>query len=139
MKEMSTTSPGEVEIKTEGDIVAARRTIREAATALGFGQTDVTRIVTASSELARNVFKYAGEGVMRWRILESNGRHGLEVEFEDHGPGIKDISLALQEGYSTTGGLGMGLPGARRLMDELQIQSAVGRGTRITLKKWRKI
>jgi serine/threonine-protein kinase RsbT len=138
MKQMSASTPGELQIKTESDIVSARRTIREAAATLGFGETDVTRIVTASSEVARNVFEYAREGVMRWRTLESDGLQGLEVEFEDHGPGIKDVSLALQEGYSTAGGLGMGLPGARRLMDEFQIQSAVGRGTTITLKKWRK-
>jgi len=128
---------GEVNIRTEGDIVVARRTVRDAAAQAGFSVTDVTRIVTAASELARNVFKYAGEGVLRWRQLEENGRVGLELVFVDQGPGIADIQLALQEGYSTGAGLGLGLPGAKRLMDELDIQSAVGRGTTITLKKWR--
>lgn len=135
---MSASPQGEIEIKTESDIVVARRTVREAATQVGFSVTDVTRIVTAASELARNVFKYAGEGVMRWRSVESNSRPGLELQFVDHGPGIPDVDLALQEGYSTGAGLGMGLPGAKRLMDELEIQSAVGQGTTVTLKKWRK-
>lgn len=135
---MSVDSQGEIAIKTESDIVVARRTVREAATQVGFGVTDVTRIVTAASELARNVFKYAGEGVMRWRVVESDSRPGLELQFVDHGPGIPDVDLALQEGYSTGDGLGMGLPGAKRLMDELEIQSVVGQGTTVTLTKWRK-
>lgn len=128
---------GEVTIKTEGDIVAARRTVRDAAVKAGFGMTDVTRIVTAASEMARNVYKYAREGVMLWRQLEDGGRIGIELQFVDHGPGIPDIALALQEGYSTGAGLGLGLPGARRLMDELVIQSIMGEGTTVTLKKWR--
>lgn len=134
---MSLGSQGEISIKTESDIVLARRTVREAATQVGFGVTDVTRIVTAASELARNVFKYAGEGVMRWRSVESDSRLGLELQFVDHGSGIPDIHLALEQGYSTSDGLGMGLPGAKRLMDELEIQSAVGQGTTVTVTKWR--
>ena len=129
---------GETPIKTEGDIVAARRTIRDAATGLGFGQTDVARIVTAASELARNVYRYAGEGVMRWKSVDGVGRIGLEVTFVDHGPGIPDITRAMQEGYSTGGGMGMGLPGAKRLVDELEVQSAAGEGTTVTLRKWRR-
>jgi serine/threonine-protein kinase RsbT len=128
---------GEVTITTEGDIVATRRTVRGLAVDMGFGLTDVTRIVTAASELARNVYKYGGGGVMRWRHVEDGGRPGIELEFIDHGPGIADINLALQEGYSTGRGLGLGLPAARRLMDEMDIQTTVGAGTRITLKKWR--
>lgn len=129
---------GELEIKTEGDIVAARRVVREAAAETGFGATDVTRIVTAASELARNVFKYGGGGVMRWRRIQADSRLGLELEFADQGPGIPDIALAMQEGYTTGGGLGMGLPGAKRLMDEMEIQSAPGQGATVTLKKWRR-
>ena len=128
---------GEITIKTEGDIVAARRSVREAAMQAGFTATDVTRIVTAASELARNVFKYAGEGIMRWRGLEAGANPGLELQFVDHGPGIADINMAMQEGYSTSKGLGLGLPGVKRLMDEMEIQSAVGHGTTIILKKWR--
>jgi serine/threonine-protein kinase RsbT len=134
---MSGDLKGEVSIKSEGDIVVARRTVREAATALGFGVTDVTRIVTAASELARNVFKYGGGGVMHWRHLQDSGRPGLELVFVDQGPGIPDIALAMQEGYSTGRGLGLGLPAAKRLMDEMHIDSAVGRGTTVTTKKWR--
>lgn len=134
---MSGPSDGELSIDTEGDIVATRRTVRGLAVDLGFGLTDVTRIVTAASELARNVYKYGGGGVMRWRQVEDGGRPGIELQFIDHGPGIADIDLALQEGYSTGRGLGLGLPAAKRLMDEMDIQSAAGAGTQITLKKWR--
>jgi serine/threonine-protein kinase RsbT len=134
---MNGESDGEIAINTEGDIVAARRTVRGLAVEMGFGLTDVTRIVTAASELARNIFKYGGGGVMRWRQVEDAGRPGIELQFIDHGPGIADIDLALQEGYSTGRGLGLGLPAARRLMDEMDIQSTAGKGTQITLKKWR--
>lgn len=129
---------GEVYIGTEGDIVTARRAIRDAAIQLNFVQTDVTRIVTAASELARNTFKYAGSGTMYWRPVERQDCQGIEIQFLDRGPGIQDISLAMQEGYSTSGGLGMGLPGARRLVDQLDIQSVVGQGTTITIWKWSK-
>src|SRR5438552_18021564 len=110
-------SQGEISIRSEGDIVAARRTVRAAAVQLGFTATDVTRIVTAASELARNVFKYAGEGIMRWRGLEAGANPGLELQFVDHGPGIADINMAMQEGYSTSKGLGLGLPGVKGLLD----------------------
>jgi len=129
---------GEMLIKSESDLVLVRRAIREAAAQAGFGPTDVTRIVTASSEMARNMFKYAGEGAVRWRGIDSGNRSGIELDFEDHGPGISDVNLALQEGYTTGDGLGMGLSGARRLMNELEIQSVVGQGTKITLRKWHK-
>lgn len=131
-------SSGEVPIRAENDIVAARRAIRDAATQLGFGATDVTRLVTAASELARNVFKYAGQGVMRWSCVQVDSRVGLELHFVDEGPGIADVELAMQEGYTTGGGLGLGLPGARRLVDELAIESAAGRGTTVIVKKWRR-
>lgn len=135
---MNTACSGELCIKDENDIVVARRTVREAAIQLGFGQTDVTRIVTAASELARNTFKYAAEGVMRWRRMEADGRFGVELQFVDRGPGIQDVDLAMQDGFSTSGGLGMGLPGARRLMDDLEIESVPGQGTTVTLRKWRR-
>lgn len=135
---MTAPSQGEVAIETEGDIVLARRRVRELAIATGFGSTDVTRVVTAASELARNIFQYAGKGAMRWRTIENNGRAGLELQFADQGPGINDVNVAFQDGYSTGQGLGMGLPGTRRLMDEMDIQSQPGQGTTITIKKWRK-
>lgn len=127
---------GEVSIRSEGDIVAARRTVREAVVGIGFGLTDVTRVVTAASELARNAYKYGGGGVMRWRRLEGNGRRGIELEFIDQGPGIPDVQLAMQQGYSSGKGLGLGLPAAQRLMDELEIRTTPGAGTTVTSRKW---
>jgi serine/threonine-protein kinase RsbT len=129
---------GELPIKAEHDIVTARRTVREASTQAGFAATDVTRIVTAASELARNIFKYAGAGVMRWRPIGTENRAGIELQFEDHGPGIADVNLAMEDGYSTGGGLGQGLPGARRLVDEMDVQPTVGAGTTVTVRKWRR-
>jgi serine/threonine-protein kinase RsbT len=134
---MSVAFEGEIAIRSEGDIVATRHTVREIATNLGFGITDVTRIVTAASELARNVYKYAGGGVVRWRRLTNAERSGLELQFVDEGPGIADISKALEVGYSTGRGLGLGLPAAKRLADELEIRSDPGQGTCVTLRKWR--
>ena len=131
-----TAADGEIPITEEGDIVAVSRLIREVVQDLGFGITDVTRVVTAASELARNAYKYAGGGLVRWRRIESNGRRGIELQFIDHGPGISDVSLALQQGYSSGRGQGLGLPAAKRLMDELEIHSVVGAGTTITSKKW---
>jgi serine/threonine-protein kinase RsbT len=135
---MSLHDQGEVEIKTEPDIAIARRAVRDVATEIGFGVTETARIVTAASELGRNVHKYAGNGVMRWRALNNGDAKGLELCFEDHGPGIPDVNEALREGHSTGGGLGMGLPGARRLMDEMEIRSSVGEGTTVTVRKWRR-
>ena len=133
---MNEQQEGLIHVETEGDIVTVRRTIRDVAKALGFGITDVTRIVTAASELTRNIYVYANEGNVRWRIVNSGYERGLELVFEDQGPGISDLALAQEEGYSTGGGLGLGLPGARRLMDEMEIESEVGQGTTVTLRKW---
>jgi serine/threonine-protein kinase RsbT len=133
---MNAEHAGEARIHSESDIIATRRTVRTVATQLGFGITDVTRIVTASSELARNVFLYAGSGIMRWRALDTGGRIGIELTFEDSGPGMTDVEQAMQEGYTTGDGLGMGLPGAKRLMDEFEIASEIGTGTIVTARKW---
>lgn len=130
-------SEGEVPIRSEVDIVTARKAVREVAVGLGFGVTDVTRIVTAASELARNSFLYAGAGVMRWRTLDKAGKSAIELVFEDFGPGIPDVEQAMQEGYTSSGGLGMGLPGTKRLMDEMEICSEPGKGTTVTVRKWR--
>jgi serine/threonine-protein kinase RsbT len=129
---------GEFLIRSETDIVMARKVVRDAATDLGFGLTDVTRIVTAASELTRNIYHYAKTGVVRWRALNQDLRVGLELTFEDSGPGIPDIERAMEMGFSTGKGLGMGLPGAKRLMDELTIQSTVGKGTTVVVRKWLK-
>ncbi|MBN9517495.1 ATP-binding protein [bacterium] len=129
---------GEIGIATESDLVVARKAVRGAADSLGFSVTDVTRIVTAASELTRNIFRYAGTGVMRWHRLERGGSLGLELTFADDGPGIGDIEQAMQAGFSSSGGLGLGLPGAKRLMDEMEIASEVGKGTTVTVRKWRR-
>ena len=129
---------GEFRITSENDIVMARKVVRDAATALGFGLTDVTRIVTAASELTRNIYHYAESGVMRWRSLNQGALVGLELTFEDNGPGIPEIEKAMEMGFSTGKGLGMGLPGSKRLMDEMTIESTVGKGTTVVVRKWLK-
>ena len=129
---------GEFRITSENDIVMARKVVRDAATALGFGLTDVTRIVTAASELTRNIYHYAKSGIVRWRSLNQTAKVGLELTFEDSGPGIPDVPKAMEVGFSTGNGLGMGLPGAKRLMDELVIESTVGKGTTVVVRKWLK-
>jgi serine/threonine-protein kinase RsbT len=129
---------GEFVIGGEGDIVTARKIVREAAAAVGFGLIDVTRIVTAASELTRNIYHYAGTGVMRWRQISAGGREGLELVFEDEGPGIPDVAQAMEEGFSTGKGLGLGLPGAKRLTDEMTVESSPGRGTVVLVRKWLK-
>src|ERR1700752_1959540 len=126
---------GEVPIESEADIGVARKAVRDLASQLGFGVTDVTRIVTAASDLARNSFLYAGSGQMRWQILENGGKSALELVFADLGPGITDIQQAMEEGYTSTGDLGMGLAGTKRLMDEMEICSELGKGTTVTVRK----
>ncbi len=133
---MNDLQQGEFPIESENDIVSARRIIRNAAVALGFGLTDVTRIVTAASELTRNIYVHAKSGVMRWRSVNRGSVVGLELTFGDNGPGIPDVAKAMQVGYTTGTGLGMGLPGSKRLTDEMTIQSEVGRGTTIVVRKW---
>ena len=135
---MTEMAEGNIAIESEGDIVAVRRVAREAATKVGFGMTDVTRIVTASSELARNIYHYAGSGAMRWKIIGSGVKSGVEFVFEDQGPGIPNVELAMQEGYTTGGGMGLGLPGTKRLVDEMEIQSSPGKGTTVTIRKWKR-
>ncbi len=126
----------ELHIESEGDLVLARKAVRDAATALGFGITDVTRIVTAASELTRNIYQYAGRGVIRWQALNVHGRVGIELTFEDRGPGIPNVGQAMEAGYTTGKGLGLGLPGAKRLMDEMTVASQIGMGTTVQVRKW---
>jgi len=127
-----------VRITEENDIVEVRKAIRDAIVKTGFGITDVTRIVTAASELARNIYRYAGSGYMELYQLNSDGNICIELAFIDKGPGIEDVEKAMEQGYTTGGGLGMGLPGAKRLMDEMEIQSGPGQGTTVTVKKFLK-
>jgi serine/threonine-protein kinase RsbT len=125
-----------VDIHNPDDIVAARKAGHDLALYLGFTLTDVTMIATAISEIARNITSYAGRGAVRVGVEDREGRKALVVRAEDDGPGIADIERALEDGYSTGRGLGMGLPGARRLMDRLVVESARGRGTVIEMWKW---
>jgi serine/threonine-protein kinase RsbT len=129
---------GEVVVKigNPDDIVAARKAGHQLALDLGFSLTDVTMIATAISEIARNITSYAGRGAVRVMVEEREGRKALVVRAEDEGPGIADIERALEDGYSTGRGLGLGLPGARRLMDRLVIESKLGEGTVIEMWKW---
>jgi serine/threonine-protein kinase RsbT len=125
-----------VSIAHERDIVTARQRGRELVAEIGFGSTDQTLIATAVSEVARNILVYAVRGEIVFTAIDDGGRRGIQVVARDHGPGIADPALALQDGYSTSGSLGVGLPGARRLVDELELVSAPGRGTIVTLRKW---
>lgn len=124
-------------IRSDLDIVIARTMARDTAKVLGFGAIDQARIATAVSELARNIFLYAGTGTVTVHEIEKNLRKGIEIVCEDQGPGIANIDLVMQDGYSTSRGMGMGLPGAKRLMDEFTIRSQENVGTTITCRKWR--
>jgi serine/threonine-protein kinase RsbT len=124
-------------IRSDLDIVIARTMARDSAKLLGFGAIDQARIATAVSELARNIFLYAGTGTVTVREVEKPGRKGIEIVCEDQGPGIANIDVVMQDGYSTSRGMGMGLPGAKRLMDDFSIRSQEGVGTTITCRKWR--
>jgi serine/threonine-protein kinase RsbT len=124
-------------IASSEDVVGVRQAVRRRAVELGFNLVDQTKIVTAASELARNTLTYGGGGVMRLEIVQEGARRGLRLVFEDEGPGIANIELAMKDGYSTAGGLGLGLSGARRLSNEFLIDSRVGEGTRVTITRWR--
>ena len=125
-------------IQHETDIVTARQKGRELAAALGFSSTDQTMIALAISEIARNIVSYARQGKVTLSRLDESGRLGVLVVAEDAGPGIPDIELAMRDGYSTGNSLGVGLPGARRVMDEFDLVSAPGQGTTVTMRKWRR-
>lgn len=125
-----------VDVLDSDDIVTARQAGHELARELGFSLTDVTMIATAISEIARNITSYAGHGAIRVGVHDREGRRALVVRAEDQGPGIVDVERALEEGYSTGRGLGLGLPGARRLMDRLIVDSVPGRGTTVEMWKW---
>jgi len=125
-----------VPVADDTDVVTARSEGRALAQRLGFGPTDVTLVATAISEVARNITTFAGQGEIVLRMVRSRDRVGVEVVARDAGPGISDVDAALADGYTTSGGMGLGLPGARRLMDEFTIESRVGAGTTIVLRKW---
>ncbi|HEU5263257.1 MAG TPA: anti-sigma regulatory factor [Gaiellaceae bacterium] len=125
-------------IDCDADIVSARQKGRALAVQCGFATTDLAVVATAISELARNIVRYATHGEIVLRLVEDHGKRGIEVVAADDGPGIPDLPLAMQDGYSTSGGLGLGLPGTRRLMDEFEIVSDLGKGTTVTVRRWKR-
>jgi serine/threonine-protein kinase RsbT len=125
-----------VRITTDDDIVTARQEGRRLSSVLGFSSTDLTLIATAISEVARNIRLYAEQGHVQLKLVRDRDREGIMVVARDQGPGIKDVDLAMQDGYSSGGSSGLGLPGARRLMDEFELRSRPGRGVTVTMTKW---
>jgi serine/threonine-protein kinase RsbT len=125
-----------VRIATDDDIVTARQEGRRLSSELGFSNTDLTLIATAISEVARNIRLYAEQGDVQLQLVRERGRDGILVVARDKGPGILDVERAMQDGYSSGGGSGLGLPGARRLMDEFEIRSKPGKGVTVAMKKW---
>ncbi|MCM3087793.1 serine/threonine-protein kinase RsbT [Bhargavaea ginsengi] len=125
-----------VDIHTEWDIVAARQLGRNEAKKVGFGTVDQARITTAISELARNIYLYAGAGKIEIERLNENDLFGIAIIASDEGPGIPDVRKVMEDGYSTSGGLGAGMPGVKRLMDDFRVDTEKGKGTKITAVKW---
>jgi serine/threonine-protein kinase RsbT len=119
------------------DVVAIRQAVRQRAVELGFNLVDQTKIVTAASELARNTVQHGGGGRVTIEAVEDFGRRGIRLKFEEEGPGIPNVELAMKDGFTTGGGLGLGLSGARRLSNDFSIESTVGKGTRVTITRWR--
>jgi serine/threonine-protein kinase RsbT len=132
-----TTSAEVLPVRAETDVVLVRQTVRTWSIQQGFSLVDQTKMVTAASEIARNTVIYGGGGTLRIEAVLDGTRRGLRLIFEDQGPGIEDVDLALRDGYTTGTGLGMGLGGARRLVSEFSIESKPGQGTKITLTRWK--
>jgi serine/threonine-protein kinase RsbT len=124
-------------LRSEQDIVHARQAVRKLSQELAFSIVDQTKMVTAASELARNTLIYGGGGVLAWAVILDGARKGLRLEFSDQGPGIPDLALALKDGWTSGSGLGMGLSGAKRLVNDFDIWSEVGKGTRVTITRWK--
>jgi serine/threonine-protein kinase RsbT len=134
---MVVTKNDTMEIRASNHVVLVRQAVRKWAIDLGFSLVDQTKMITAASELARNALDYGGGGTVRLEALENGHRRGLRLTFEDQGPGIPDIDKALADGYTTGKGLGMGLGGSKRLVNEFEIASRVGEGTRVTITRWK--
>ncbi len=128
----------EVPIGSDSDVVRVRQVVRDAATALNLSLVDQTKVITAASELARNTLTYGGGGISIIWTVQRAGRAGVVVEFVDEGPGISDVERALVDGWTSSNGLGLGLSGARRLVDEFTLDTAVGSGTRVSITKWKR-
>jgi len=125
------------QLASDLDVLAARRGVRDWARDIGLTVLDSTKVVTATSELARNTVVHGGGGVMCLEVVRRADRQGLRVTFQDHGPGIPEIELAMKDGYTTAGGMGIGLPGARRLVNDFQMSSTPGDGTCVTIVRWK--
>ncbi|HWE00392.1 MAG TPA: anti-sigma regulatory factor, partial [Bryobacteraceae bacterium] len=134
---MTVTRSESLPVRSQEDVVMVRQRVRAVAAEEGFRLVEQTKLVTAASELARNTFIYGGGGAGLIEIVENGGRRGLRVTFEDNGPGIADLDLAMKDGYTTGAGLGLGLSGAKRLSNEFEIRSKPGEGTRVTILRWR--
>jgi serine/threonine-protein kinase RsbT len=130
-------SSGDIPLRSEQDIVLSRQAVRRLVQEQAFSLVDQTKFVTAASELARNTVIYGGGGVLKWEVLSNGVKRGVRLTFEDQGPGIPDIGLALTDGWTSGTGLGLGLSGARRLVNEFEIKSTVGAGTRVTITRWK--
>lgn len=124
-------------LRTEEDVVRVRHLVRQWATQAGFNLVEQTKLITAASELGRNTLVHGGGGTVEFTALDDGPRRGVRVTFIDHGPGIPDIEKALRDGFTTGGGLGLGLGGAKRLVNQFDIQSRVGEGTRVTIVRWK--
>ena len=127
----------EAPLRSEHEIVLARQLVRRLSQELGFSLVDQTKMVTAASELARNALVYGGGGSMRWELLDDGRRRGLKLTFSDEGPGIADVEMAMTDGWSSGTGLGMGLSGARRLVNQFEIDTRAGAGTRVSIIRWK--
>jgi serine/threonine-protein kinase RsbT len=124
-------------LQSEQNIVASRQMVRSLCQELKFSLVDLTKMVTAASELSRNTLIHGGGGHMRWEFVESNGKRGLQLHFEDQGPGIPDVAAAMSDGWTTGNGMGLGLPGSKRLVNDFDIETEPGRGTRVSITKWK--
>jgi serine/threonine-protein kinase RsbT len=127
----------EAPLRSDHEIVLARQVVRRLTQELGFSLVDQTKMVTAASELARNALVYGGGGRMKWELLDNGGRRGLKLTFSDEGPGIADVEIAMTDGWTSGKGLGMGLSGARRLVNQFEIDTRPGAGTRVTITRWK--
>lgn len=134
---ITTLSKDNVSITREQDVVPFRNRVKEQAVRIGMGLVNQTKLITAASELVRNMIRYAGQGEVRIEVVSKGREAGIRLTFSDNGPGIPDINLAMQDGYSTGKSLGLGLPGTRRLVNEFDIRSTVGQGTTVTILKWK--
>lgn len=134
---MTGTPSGSMPLRSEQDIVASRQAVRKLTQELKFSLVDQTKMITAASELSRNTVVYGGGGEMRWEFVESAARKGLRLHFEDKGPGIPDLKLALTDGWTSGKGLGVGLSGSKRLVNEFEIRTAVGEGTCVSITRWK--